>query len=52
MTQKARNPINTSLFGHDLHTSKQYTAHIRLAVIPTDPQMSNIQTAYDTFLSA
>ncbi|MFT5368966.1 MAG: hypothetical protein ACI8V2_003940 [Candidatus Latescibacterota bacterium] len=49
---KARNPIYTSLFGHDLYAPQQYTAHIRLAVIQLDPQMSNLYTAYNTFLSA
>ena len=39
---KSRNPIYTSLFGHNLLASKQYTAHLRLAVIDIDSQMADL----------
>jgi len=48
---KARNPIYTSLFGHHLQAPKEYTARMRLTVIPLDAQMTHLHEAYDTFLS-
>ncbi|MGA1196894.1 MAG: hypothetical protein ACO36I_10390 [Candidatus Latescibacterota bacterium] len=49
--QKARNPIYTSLFGHNLQAPQHYTAHIRLAVMSLDDQMSNLYSEYESFLT-
>ena len=48
---KARNPIYTSLFGHDLNAHQHYTTHIRLIILPIDTQMSHVFEAHNTFLS-
>lgn len=49
---KARNPIYTSLFGQDLNPHHSHIAHMRLAVLPFDPHLSSVLTAYEDFLSA